>query len=105
MIYEYRRYQVAPGQRNALHQHMTEIALPVFAKVGIRPIGFWEPAIGEMNMLHYVVPYESLADREQRWNAWLSHPERRLGILPDGSRLVDRFFNEFWSPTEYSVLR
>ena len=102
MIFEYRTYYIAPGQRAALHEHMEHATLPVFEKVGVAPIGFWEPDVGALNRLHYIVQYADYSDRQRRWGAWLTHPERKYGVAADGTPLIDRVVNEIWEPTDYS---
>ena len=45
-------------------------------KHGIRQAGFWTTAIGESNQtLTYLIEWESLADREKKWTAFMNDPE------------------------------
>src|SRR5882724_13087975 len=49
--------------------------LPIWERHGIRPIGFWTTLVGESsNELTYMLPWESLADRETRWTAFQNDP-------------------------------
>lgn len=103
MIFEYRCYHIAPGQSKALHEHMEHRALPLFERLGIRPIAFWTPEVGRVwDRLHYIVPYADYADRAERWGAWLNHPDRPFGVAEDGTNFLDRVVSEIWEPTDYS---
>ena len=105
MIFEYRRYEVSPGYLPELHKAFVEKTIPFFDKHGIKPIGFWESLIGTTNELHYIIPWESLADREKRWTEFQFDPDRRLPLKPDGLPVTDRIVNQIWIPTPYSVLK
>ena len=75
MIYELRVYQPVPGQMPKLLARFRDKLLPIWERHGIRPIGFWTTLVGESsNELTYILPWESLADRETRWTAF--HSER-----------------------------
>jgi hypothetical protein len=80
MIYELRVYQPVPGQMPKLLARFRDKLLPIWERHGIRPIGFWTTLVGESsNELTYMLPWESLADRETRWTAFQNNdPKRRL---------------------------
>ena len=41
----------------------------------VRQAGFWTALVGDGNNdLHYLLAWESLAEREQKWNAFLADP-------------------------------
>ena len=91
MIYELRVYQPVPGQMPKLLARFRDKLLPLWERHGIRPIGFWTTLVGESsNELTYILPWESLADRETRWTAFQNDPawhsyyglERLLGPPP-----------------------
>ena len=76
MIYELRTYEAVTGRMPALHKRFAETTLALFAKHGIKVVGFWTSDIGgASNELVYMLAYESLADREQRWSAFAADPE------------------------------
>ena len=76
MIYELRVYQCIPGKLPALLKRFETKTLDVWKKHGIRPTGFWTVLIGDGNNdLHYLLAWESLAEREQKWNAFQADPE------------------------------
>ena len=75
MIYELRVYQPVPGQMPKLLARFRDKLLPIWERHGIRPIGFWTTLVGESsNELTYMLPWESLADRETRWTAFQNDP-------------------------------
>ena len=76
MIYELRVYQCIPGKLPALLKRFETKTLDIWKKHGIRPTGFWTVLIGDGNNdLHYLLAWESLAEREQKWNAFQADPE------------------------------
>ena len=75
MIYELRVYKAVPGQMPKLLARFRDKLLPIWERHGIRPIGFWTTLLGESsNELTYILPWESLADRETRWTAFQNDP-------------------------------
>jgi NIPSNAP len=75
MIYELRVYQPVPGQMPKLLARFRNKLLPLWERHSIRPIGFWMTLVGESsNELSYILPWESLADRETRWTAFRNDP-------------------------------
>lgn len=75
MIYELRIYEAVPGKYNALVERFANTTLAMFKRHGIRPILFIEPVIGTSNQLIYLLEWENLAEREQRWGAFQRDPE------------------------------
>jgi hypothetical protein len=107
VLYEYRHYEVMPGRLPDLHRRFTNLTTKLFAKHGIRVVGFWEAAVGRSNELHYILQWESMAEREKKWAEYQSDPEwidgkaetERNGVL------VANINNSFWTPTAYSPLQ
>ena len=75
MIYELRIYDILPGRMAAINNRFAHTTSRFFEKHGIRVVGYWEDLVGTSNRLTYLVAYESLAHREQVWNAFASDPE------------------------------
>ena len=105
MIYELRVYEVVPGRMPALHKRFAETTLALFARHGIKVVGFWTNELGgASNELVYMLAYESLADREQRWTAFANDPEwqqKRAESERDGP-IVARLTATILRPTPYS---
>jgi hypothetical protein len=108
MLYELRVYDAVPGKMPALLQRFDKITLKVWKKHGIKPVGFWTTVIGESNQkLYYMLKWDSLADREQKWNTFQADEEwirKRAGTEKDGP-LVATFSNTIIQPTSFSGLK
>jgi hypothetical protein len=75
MLYELRVYEVVPGRMPAVVNRFANITLELFKKHGIKPVLFLEPVLGINNQLTYLLRWNSLAEREERWDAFASDPE------------------------------
>jgi hypothetical protein len=109
MIYELRIYHTMPGQLPALLSRFQNHTLRIWEKHGIRQAGFWTTLIGksESNQLTYLLAWDSLAEREERWSAFLSDPEW-IAIKTETEKdhpLVQNISNELWKPTTFSSVK
>jgi isoquinoline 1-oxidoreductase alpha subunit len=78
MIYELCVYQPVSGQMPKLLARFRDHTVHIWKKHFIRPLGFWTTLIRESsNELTYMLPSESLAIREMKWNAFLNDPDWR----------------------------
>ena len=60
----------------ALLSRFENETLRLWEKHGIRQAGFWTTLVGESNQeLTYLLAWESLADRDKKWNAFQADPE------------------------------
>ena len=80
----------------------------IWEKHGIRQAGFWTVMIGESNLvLYYLLAWESLAEREAKWNAFMADPEwvaARSESEKDGLILA-KVTNEILQPTSFSSVK
>ncbi|HEY1864521.1 MAG TPA: NIPSNAP family protein [Roseiarcus sp.] len=108
MIYELRVYHCLPNRMPALLKRFENHTLRMWEKHGIRQAGFWTTMIGESNHdLTYLLAWESLAEREQKWTAFQSDPEwvaARADSEKDGPILTS-FSNSILQPTSFSSVR
>jgi hypothetical protein len=75
MIYELRVYTCIPGRLPALLKRFETATLNIWEKHAIRQAGFWTVLIGDGNHdLHYLLAWESLAEREKKWTAFMADP-------------------------------
>jgi hypothetical protein len=105
MIYELRIYKCLPGRLPALIKRFENDTLRIWEKHGIQQAGFWTTAIGESsNDLTYMIRWDSMADREARWGAFVTDPEwssARAASEADGP-IVANISSQFLSPTKFS---
>jgi hypothetical protein len=108
MIHELRVYRCVPGRLPALLKRFETITLKLWERHGIRQAGFWTVVVGESNQdLFYLLAWESLAEREQKWGAFQTDPEwlaKRAETEKDG-QIVANVSNQFLLPTAFSSVR
>lgn len=108
MLHELRIYQAMPGRLPELNRRFETLTTRIWDKHGIRPVGFWTTVIGESAYaLYYLLEWESLAEREKKWNAFATDPEwiaRRAETEKNGA-LVQHISNAILQPTAYSKMR
>ncbi len=106
-IHELRVYEVVPGKMPALHDRFKNITSKMFEKHGIKVVGYWEAIVGTSNQLIYLVEWESLAHREQVWDAFASDPEwvAARARTEENGPLVARVVNTLLRPTSYSPMK
>jgi len=108
MIYELRVYHCVPGRLPALLHRFETITLDLWKKHGIRQAGFWTTLIGDSNQtLHYLLAWESLAEREEKWTAFMNDPQwqkARAETEKDGA-IVAKVTNEILQPTAFSSVQ
>jgi NIPSNAP len=108
MIFELRVYRCVPNRMPALLKRFETKTLGIWQKHGIRQAGFWTTMIGESNHeLTYFLAWESLAEREQKWSAFISDPEwvkARDESEKDGP-IVANVVSSILQPTSFSSVR
>ncbi len=108
MIYETRVYRCVPGRLPALLKRFETVTLKLWEKHGIQQVGFFTTLVGGSNQeLTYILAWQSLAEREQKWNAFAADPEwltARAKTEEDG-QIVSNIVNQLLVPTAFSALR
>ncbi len=105
MLYELRIYECVPGRLPDLMKRFDTITLKLWEKHGIKQAGFWTTVIGESNQtLYYFVVWDSLAEREKKWNAFGADPEWHQGARRDREERRDRRQREELHPGADRVL-
>jgi hypothetical protein len=108
MIYEMRVYRCVPGRLPALLNRFANITLKIWERHGIKQAGFFTTLIGESNQeLTYFLAWESLADRETKWNAFQADPEwhtKRAETEKDGP-IVANVLVQMLTPTAFSSVK
>jgi hypothetical protein len=108
MIHELRVYDCVPGRLPALLKRFDTITLKLWEKHGIKQAGFWTTLIGEHNQrLYYLLAWESLAEREKKWTAFMGDPawqKARADSEKDGP-IVAHLASQILTPTAFSALK
>tara|TARA_B110000495_G_C22473673_1_gene293395 strand:+ start:215 stop:541 length:327 start_codon:yes stop_codon:yes gene_type:complete len=108
MIHELRVYHTASGKLPELLNRFETITLKIWERHGIRQAGFWTVAIGENNHdLIYLIEWESLAEREEKWNAFQVDPEwlEKRAVTEKNGPLVTTITNSILQPTSFSSVK
>jgi hypothetical protein len=108
MIYELRIYECLPGRLPALLKRFETATLAIWQRHGIRQAGFFTTLIGEHNQeLTYLLAWDSLAEREKKWAAFMADPEwqeKRAASEKDGA-IVARVRSQVLQPTAFSSVK
>jgi hypothetical protein len=108
MIYEMRQYRCVPGRLPALLKRFETATLKIWEKHGIRQAGFFTTLIGESHQeLTYFLAWESLAEREEKWGAFVADPdwhEARDKSEADG-QIVANIVSQILAPTAFSSVK
>lgn len=108
MLYELRTYTAMPGRLPDLHRRFVEVTLGYFKKHGIQAVGFWTYELGgSSDQLLYILAYQSLADREAKWGAFIADQERQAKFAETerNGPLVRRLTAQMLRPTPYSPIQ
>ena len=101
MIHELRIYHCCPGRLPDVIARFQQHTLGFFKQYGIRPGKFWTTLIGPTNhALYYTLAWESLAERETKWNAFQADPQwiaTRKATEANG-QIVERIENLILAP-------
>ena len=108
MIYEQRVYEVVPNRMPDLLRRFEQVTLPIWQRFGIRPAGFFTYAVGGSNLeLVYLLAWSSMAEREQKWTAFIRDGEwleAKRKTEQDGP-IVRSTRNAFLQPTAFSTVK
>ncbi len=108
MVYELRIYTCIPGRLPNLLKRFENHTIEIWKKHAIRPSGFWTVLVGDGNHdLYYLLAWESLAEREQKWNTFMADPawhKARSESEADGP-IIANIKSSFLQPTAFSTMR
>ena len=108
MIYEQRIYRCIPGRLPALLSRFENHTLKIWERHGIKQAGFWTVLVGDGNHdLHYMLAWDSLADREAKWNAFQADPAWHT-VRDDSEKdgpIIANITSAFLRPTAFSAVQ
>ena len=105
MLYELRIFECCPCRLPAMLDRFNTITLKIWERHGFRQAGFWTTVIGESNQqLVYLLAWESLAEREQKWNAFQADPEwiEKRAETEREKPIVANVSSQIMAPTSFS---
>ena len=109
MIYELRVYRAMPGRLPQVLARFREHTTGIWDRLGIQHVGFWTTMVGhsESNALTYLIAWESLADRESKWGAFLKDPEwlRVQAESEQDGPINANIDSQLLTPTDFSRLK
>ena len=107
MLYELRIYEIPPLKMKDINDRFANHTTRIWKRLGIRQVGFWENVIGPSNTLTYILVWESLEERQRKWDAFASDPEW-LKVAEETNKngsIVLKVTNTIMRPTSYSAVQ
>ena len=108
-LYELRIYTAAPGKMDALNTRFRDHTLRLFAKHGIKSVGYWTGIDdGQRDKLYYLVAYPDREARERRLMGGIARDPEFLKAVAEserGGKLTSGTESVLLAPTDYSPMR
>jgi hypothetical protein len=108
-VYELRTYHCMPGRLEALKTRFRDHTTKLFAKHGMKNIGYWIPADApdSQNTLTYILAHESRDAAKKSWTEFNNDPEWKA--IRDASekegKIVEKVDSTYLTPTDFSPLK
>ena len=107
MIYELRKYTVAEGRIEELHERFKKHTIRLFERHGIKPIAFWTCIDKEdKDCLIYLLQFDNLEAQKIAWEKFMKD-EERIEIWNksnENGKLVISIESKILETTDYSPL-
>jgi hypothetical protein len=110
-VFELRTYTASPGKFADLHNRFRKHTLGLFAKHGMKNVGYWTPSDpdkGKDDTLIYLLAFPSREAAKSSWDAFIADPAWQKVFKdsqPDGVQLAGKIESLYLEPTGYSPLR
>lgn len=75
MIYELRIYDAEPGKLSGLNRRFNDHTMNLFARYGIKVVGFWENVDSEDGQLIYICEFADQDAMDVAWDAFRADPD------------------------------
>jgi hypothetical protein len=108
MIYELRVYHAMPGKLPALIDRFRKNTVKIWARLDIRPVGFWTVDIGEStNDLFYMLQWDDMTHRDRASAVFQSDREwiAARDLSEKDGPLVASVTRTILKPTDFSGLK
>lgn len=108
-VYELRTYHCMPGRLEALKTRFRDHTTKIFAKHGMKNIGYWIPADApaSQDTLIYILAHESREAAKKSWTDFGNDPEWKAvrdASEKDG-KIVEKVDSVYMTPTDFSALK
>jgi len=108
--FELRTYTAAPGKLETLHARFRNHTNRLFAKHGMKIVGFWVPSDkdkGADNTLVYLLRYPNRPAREKAWEDFRKDPEwiAARDASEASGKIVDNVVSVMLTATDYSPMK
>ncbi len=108
-VYELRTYHCMPGKLEALKTRFRDHTTKLFAKHGMKNVGYWIPADApaSQDTLIYILSYDSREAAKKSWADFQNDPEWkkvRDASEKDG-KIVEKVDSVYMSPADFSPLK
>jgi hypothetical protein len=107
MLYEMRSYYVVPGRLPDIIARFRDHTTGIFERIGIKNIGYWTELVGRNDLLIYIIAFEDMADREAKWEKFITDPEWiEVKTRTEANGQIVRYLeNRFLAPIDFSALQ
>lgn len=104
LCYEMRTYYAAPGKLEDLIARFRNHTCKLFAKHGIRNIGYWVPVENPDNKLVYIIAFPSREEQKKLWKEFMDDPEWQTVVKTSqaNGKLVAKGNSLFLQATDFS---
>ena len=105
MIYEHRHYTIAEGRMADCHRAFTETIIPIFNRLGVKTVGFWEPQDSDGRTFIYLLGFKDATAREKAWADFVNDPAwKELAAALGDNAPWEKTQSTVLAPTSYSPL-
>ncbi len=108
-VFELRIYTATPGNLDNLHARFREHTTRIFAKHGMKVVGYWTPTDEEKadDTLIYVLEHASREAADASWQAFIQDPEwQEVAAASNANgQILGGIEREFMVATDYSPLQ
>lgn len=107
MIHELRTYEIPNNARKAFHERFEAHAMRIMERHGIKILAIWDEEIGDMQNFCYIIEWQNLAEREEKWPKFNSDEEWskiKKESAAEHGEMVRKTHNKFLRPTKYSPI-
>lgn len=108
-VYEMRTYTSTEGKFEAVNARFRDHTVRLFAKHGMKSVGYWVPSEGPTagNTLIYILEHESRDAAKASWAAFGADPEwQKVRAESEAQgRIVAKVDRVFLTATDYSAIK